>query len=418
LRYVLGDNVVDDFKDIFDKYDRHDDGVLELNDALEGFDEMGGKATLHELRKWIKLSIGVNNRMKTSLNLSEFILAYANLFFPAEFDLAEMTKQDENKLLGRSLRLNGEVRDMAAFAAKFGKKLLRELESAFDKFATTERNQSSSDENPKMLARDIISCFLSMGKAITVTRLLEWMNEADISPQDKLSLADFAVVYSYFFHPTVSDMERKNKEGANNPFVRMTLSEIAIQVLQEERWKGSTNQTILFIQRLSAGRSDMVVGCIEKLREAFDALDSNNTGEVSITKIDDLFQFSGISNSSTIKASIQKFCVRIEQQGRENFIFPEIFENFGSFIQEHADASLGIAEAFAMLRMHCSLSDIRSAADMSLRIIDNILNNTGDSKYWQINVQSQVRRLFIYFFFKKIKTIFCKKKYYIYKKKN
>ena len=43
---------------------------------------------------------------------------------------------------------------------------------------------------------------------------------------------------------------------------KMTLSEVAVQVLQEERWRGSVDQTNAFVRRLCAGRSEAIAVCV------------------------------------------------------------------------------------------------------------------------------------------------------------
>ena len=50
-------------------------------------------------------------------------------------------------------------------------------------------------------------------------------------------------------------------------------------------------------------------------------------------------------------------------------------------IQEQAETSLSVAEAFSMFRMHCSATDVRQAADLAIKVMDNVIGNPTDSKY-------------------------------------
>jgi hypothetical protein len=44
-----------------------------------------------------------------------------------------------------------------------------------------------------------------------------------------------------------------------------------------------------------------------------------------------------------------------------------------------------------MLRMYLPSADVRAAADIILKILDNVLEHDSDSKYWRINVHNEVR---------------------------
>ena len=48
----------------------------------------------------------------------------------------------------------------------------------------------------------------------------------------------------------------------NSKYGKMTLSEVAVQVLQEERWRGTVDQTNAFVRRLCAGRSEAIAVCV------------------------------------------------------------------------------------------------------------------------------------------------------------
>ena len=80
----------------------------------------------------------------------------------------------------RSLRLTDDTKDLAIFARRFGQKQLKELEAAYDSFATTHTAGSgggSEKGQMSMACRDLMEMFLSMGRAVTITRLMEWMDE-------------------------------------------------------------------------------------------------------------------------------------------------------------------------------------------------------------------------------------------------
>jgi Ca2+-binding EF-hand superfamily protein len=378
LEFILGKEVIHEFKISFQSKDKYDDNEIDINDAIEGFEDMGARISQSELRNWLRV-----NASRKTLKLPDYIIAYANLIFPSEFDFKGLLKQGESERLGRSLRLSIEGKDLSTFAHTFGKKLLKDLETAFDNHAVVH----PTEKDPRILARDIIEAFLSMGRAITVSRLQEWMMEAGISAHDRLTLADFATVFAYFFQPSKEAIgHSRSILSGNTTFIRMTLAEIAVQVLQEEKWKGDQTQSTLFVRRLCVGRSDGMIEKINAIRTAFDEVDINGTGEVSVSQITDVF-FKAHFTITGMLDMLEKFKIRLNQQARGRFLLPEIFESFGPYIEEISDGSITISEAISMFRMHCSTAEVRVAADLSGKIIDNLLANQTEPKYWQINIQ-------------------------------
>ena len=67
------------------------------------------------------------------------------------------------------------------------------------------------------------------------------MIDADVRPQDVLTLADFVSVYCFFFGPSSNNFSDKPIELPSK-LTQLSLSEIAIQTLQEERWRGTADQ--------------------------------------------------------------------------------------------------------------------------------------------------------------------------------
>ena len=77
------------------------------------------------------------------------------------------------------------------------------------------------------------------------------------------------------------------------------------------------------------------------------------------------------------------------EQARDVVSLPEIIEHFGAELEELADSSVSIAESFAMLRMHLVNVDVRQAADLALKILDNILDHPNDPKLWKLNLKNE-----------------------------
>ncbi len=373
LKKILGENVVTLFVEAFKDEDINHDKELDFKSILKAFDALGGRASVNELRTWTKIA-DTNGKSKSHLAIDEFIIAFANIFHAV---VDPNVKGIES--VGKSLGLSGEWKNMAGFAKNFGKKLLSSLENAFDTFA-----KKDDAGVMRMFARDLLEAFHKTGYAITVTRLSDWMHETDVHPQDSLTLADFASIFSFFFNPS----KMPTREQSEHTVANLTLSEIAVLMLQEERWRGNMEQMVNFIQRLCSGRSAALEDVIVRIRDAFESLDPDKIGEVSISSIKDIFRTAKLSNAS-LDLGVKSFTEKMKRQSRGKFSFPEIFEFFGPVIQDAADATVSIAEAFAMLRLHLATADIRLCADMAMKVVDNVINNANNSKFWQINVKSE-----------------------------
>ena len=57
-----------------------------------------------------------------------------------------------------------------------------------------------------------------------------------------------------------------------------------------------------------------------------------------------------------------------------------------------------------MMRLHWSSPEVRAAADLALMVIDNILKNSNDSKFWSVNVRSEVSQLDVEYPFSSVFT--------------
>ena len=216
------------------------------------------------------------------------------------------------------------------------------------------------------------------------------MDDTDARPQDMLSLADFVAVFAFFFSPTSSSSKTSGRAESltRGP---MTISEVAVQVLQEERWRGTPDQTNSLVRRLCSSRSDATIDCVTRVRDAFETLDPDERGEISSSSLKDLLKHSKISSPSVDRAVIS-FTSKLERQARGTFSLPELFEQFGLEFQEISESSVSIAEAFAMLRMRLSATDVRAAADAVRTILDNLLEHSSDPKYWHVNIRNEVNQ--------------------------
>lgn len=279
LKAILAEDAIEDFIDAYREEDSYKDKELPVGSVVRAFCALGGKVSASEVRD---TSRRLGMREPYSYRIDDFIIVYANTFF--ESALGNISDRDLI-LAGKSLRLSGEWKNLAGFAKSFGKRLFQNIERNFDLYATKDSQGVS-----KIFAREILEIFHKLGYAITVTRLQDWMSDSDVRPQDTLTLADLASVFAFFFNPTSMDIVGEEDKIPANKIAQSTLSEIAILTLQEERWRGSLEQTVSFIRRLSVGRSDTLIDMIGKIRDSFESLDLNKDGEISSTNVGDMFK--------------------------------------------------------------------------------------------------------------------------------
>eukprot|EP01034_Spumella_vulgaris_P024262 gene24262-30582_t len=380
LEAILGERSVDDLRHSFERYDKYDDRELSLTSALDAFEDLGGRASEKELRAWMKSSKASSDRAsELYLNLTQFIFAYANLFHPSDATIEDIMGQSGLDSLGRTLRLhNAEMRGMSEFAKTFGEKLLQKLERAFDDLSAKDSNG-----NDTIRASQLVQAFGALDKAVTMTRLTDWMHEADVSANDRLGLADFAVLYALFFAP----VKEKAKSGVsiNATDGLRSLPEMAIQVLREERWRGTHEQTVMFVTRMCAGRSDAVCQLITKVRSAFEQIDVNGDGEIPLDLMKDLFALSELP-LERLREPLKKFEKRLQEQRRTAVSLPDVFEHFGLFVQEVAETSISVSDAVSLFTLKHSNADVRLACEVVMSIVNNILSHEEDPSRWSLNI--------------------------------
>jgi Ca2+-binding EF-hand superfamily protein len=375
LECICGDDTISDFRAAFEREDEYRDGDLDLAAAQSAFRRLGGEASELELRAWAA-DHGSGGRPLKHLDFVQFMLAFASLFHPAK-----SASSAEVKHLARSLQLSGEWKDLGAFARSFGARQLKEIERIFDAVAAQDASGT-----PRVLARDILEAFHRLGRSVTVTRLQEWMVDSDVRPMDALSLADFVSVFCFFFGPSSAQRSEMAATGATSSSgVRLSLAEVAVQVMTGERWTGSKEQTVSLVQRLCAGRGEALTTLVCAVRDAFEALDDAQVGEVYLQNAGQVLSKAGVAPARA-ETALKTFREKMDRQGRVAFFLPEVFEAFGAVLEEsQRGGSVSIAEAFAMLRLYLSHTEVHAAADLAVRVVDNILGHPKDPKYWQIN---------------------------------
>jgi Ca2+-binding EF-hand superfamily protein len=367
LEKLLGHKLEEKFEKCFDDCLRELGPHWTFEDVSRAFKMLGKGRKADDIEKWTKKNITFSD-IKV-IELWQFILIYANLNYGPQ--LSNTATFASN--LGKTLN---EKNFLANFEKLYGKKQLIELEDVFSRHA-----QKGHDNDNKLSARSLMEAFTALGKGMTISKLTSWMEEADVHLHDYLSLADFAAAYLHLF--PVKETTRTSTENIVASLA--SLSDIAVQVLREEKWVGSSDQTQSLVTRLCAGRSSSVINCVGKLRNAFETLDTNNAGFLPLSYCIRLFNEAQIM-SNEINSMITKFENRMQQSATNVFSLPEVFEYFGAALQQYAENMLSLNEAVSLFRLRFSTNDVHRALKLALNIVENVINHPNQNKYWYINI--------------------------------
>eukprot|EP00981_Chlorochromonas_danica_P006231 scaffold1310_cov219-Ochromonas_danica.AAC.6 len=343
------------------------------DDVAKAFDVLGRSKPPKVIEKWVKGHLP-NVDLKF-LDLWHFVVMYGNLCCSG----VALSGSTFNSALGKTLN---EKNFLVSFEQTYGHSIALKLEDAFSRLATKRSDYDLDKQETKIAAKNLMDAFTMMGKGLTISKLSRWMEEADVSLYDELSFADFAAAYVALF--PLKDNNSLDLKMAS----LSTLSDVSVQVLREEKWTGSSDQTQAFIGRLCAGRSDAVITCIGKLRNAFEALDANGAGFLSLSLCPRLFQESGLT-SSDIDAAMSRFVSRQEATNSGLFSLPEVFEHFGSAIQQCAENVLTVSEAVSLYRLRFSPNEVHSALKLVNVIVNNIVDTPTQNKFWFVNIDGE-----------------------------
>ncbi|RYH28863.1 hypothetical protein EON65_10590 [archaeon] len=368
---ILGRRLLEEYDKYYDTCLRELSTHWNYNDLTRALKMTGGLSQLNPTSTEIWVKTHMSHHSLKTIEFWHFILIYANIKYSSSSSDLSSTR-DVSKL-GRTLN---EKSYLKKFQQTYGNRMLVELEDTFYKFA------EKQVEEQKMPARSLMDAFVSLGKAITVSKLSGWMAEADVHMHDYLSLADFAAAYGNLFPLR---LEKTKQSGV---VLLDSLSNVASQIMREERWSGSEAQVQDLITRLCAGRSDAVVNVIGKIRNAFELLDREKHGYLPSSYIHKIFHETQITPNE-ISSLIIKFLTRMESSASASFSLIEVFEFFGSCLQQYAESILSVGEATSLLRLRLDNNAVYKALKLSLSVAENILDHPTERKYWFVNIDAE-----------------------------
>ena len=245
---LLGDKYVKELKKSFNVVDRKHDGEITISQVMDVVEDIQtsdpkkrhtNKLDIdeHDILSWVSINLKKKLSTRTSssfieekgssssststkstnnnitINFPEFILLYINVFHPIvgntpnSFSRNEKKSQDGNNnnnnnnnnsinytLQSQSLFFqNNEFKDITKFAATFGRKLIYELEDAFEHFAIVIKDDyldpNSYDDyeeikdvdlkrivrnRKKLLLRNVLETFALMGRGLPLNVFQAW----------------------------------------------------------------------------------------------------------------------------------------------------------------------------------------------------------------------------------------------------
>lgn len=329
-----------------------------------------------------------------------------------------------------------EIDSIEVFTAKFGKQIFNDLKSAFQQFevvskATSKQSViSDSSGTGTILVRNVLEAFHCMGRNLQQAVFLTLCDKVELLPRDHLSLTQFVCLYAHFFlldrsiSPTINDSFTTYQNVITAPTTETdslnyqstaikSISEIAILYAQDLSWRSASEQKSHLIRSLCTGRSAIEINLITEISNKFEAIDTSNCGEITFENVKTMIKSilasdhyrAAISTSLDPKSAssfigkidsvFESLYARIKQQSRSSVFLPEIYEYFGSTIEQLSTSALTISEAFQVLRLRLKVSDLREYLRTVIKAIDSVIIHDTDQRYWRINANNDVCREFI-----------------------
>ncbi|CAM9744831.1 unnamed protein product [Scytosiphon promiscuus] len=388
---ILGRSESTRFRRAFDRADVSGDGELTAADAVRAYRELGSKASEPEVGNNNTSIFSIESRLVSIVHhtvyFASFVKAYAWIFYNdrgGDSDSSEdvtdesiSSASDRKQKRGRSSSRNapradarrksgsdpksrklgyglagrrnrggrrggggkyesgggiGEEAELRRWGKRLGEKQMRRLERTFYEWAVEDRH----GDGATVEVRDLDRCFRELGKKdVPPSELRAWCEEADLTPADTLSLADFAYAYHAMFvdaggrdpseprermSPFSSRASRGLAPAAGNGLVLssqgagrrldgglLSVAEVAAAMFQACKWEGTAEQHEDLIRRVSIGRSSEQAAMLARGRDVFEELDEDRDGEIPRKLIGKFLAKVG-RDPKTCAAQIVSFC--------------------------------------------------------------------------------------------------------------
>ena len=353
------------------------DGEVEIgaNDLYKGLRSLDKGVSSSKVKAWMKKRENPSDQ----LSYNEFLAAFCAATSGAESEESLDDKERHSKLRmkaslnGRFASSNEDAQAIKHWKSILGKKKSKQLDETFEDFC-------GPDETLKV--KHLADAFEAVGDRITNAQLQNWMEEMDLRATDTLSLVDFLYTYHFIFGSKEEERSREKhskgmEDGKTVGTTLQTVTSLASQMFSNGECSEQSDHSQL-IRRLAIGRTEGQAEMLLRMREAFERIDEDESGEIPTTSLSNLLQEVG-RNPDSLRKKIETLSSRTAR-----ITLCETLAEFG-FLVEDSASILSVPSAFAKLRLHCAVQDIRSIVHACLEIGRNILQNPTDARFWKIS---------------------------------
>ena len=273
------------------------------------------------------------------------------------------------------------------YTIKLGKSVVKTLLHAFD-------NHARRDDHT-VPVKQLEGIFTSLNKTISRTMLMRWLRDMDVSSSDSFTLVEFLYTYYSIFvenvvHDTNDDIDRSDTDDTKKKNIHRlggdhgvpSIAAVASLLFANQECIGVRYHDQL-IRRLSLGRDEAQVKMILRFKEIFERLDEDdNDGEIATMHLTSLLTELG-RDPKTVSNKIDALCTR-----SASIALVEVFGEFGYLIQD-ASTCLSIPSAFAKLRLHTAVNEVRLVGMKCLEIARKVLDHPNNAIMWKIQINTK-----------------------------
>jgi Ca2+-binding EF-hand superfamily protein len=389
LDLLLGPKHLKRFHAAFDAVDRSHSGYIAVAAIGDAFEELGSKSSREEIADYLRES-GNDGSRPLKVDFLGFMRCYASVFYAAPGKTVPSVAEEKGSKPEVHVKAvdhrSAQGSELVDWAKKIGPQRMKRLEELFRQYAVKAAPADSEAKEQKIQlvkVKDLKSLFRDLGCEISRSRLDDWVEDADLKPNEAITLADAAFAYYDLFGESSRSKTRDGDTAAVTQSIR-SISELATAIYQEEKWTGSVEQHASLIRRLAIGRISPQIELLKRTRDLFEKMDKDGDGELAVADAAKLL--TGIGRSITsLQTQIEEF-----RKQQATFCLPEFLAAFGFVYEALTDEFPTVASAFAKLRLLCDARAVRCVAETMLRYMDNIIKAPKEAKFWQISVANEI----------------------------
>lgn len=423
---LLGQELVKGLKNAFSEADSMKEGELDVGDCLTAFTALRRVAARKDVLVWLRTR-STRVRTRRTLSFVEFCKCFAGIFHSPSSqsvasDVRERDPRQEPALFADENSIVSE------WARTLGRKRLLELEQAFKRRAAPHVQARGTvavlgQVRSGVPARDVRLVFRDVGYDIAPARFASCLRDSGVLPDDFLSFPEVVGAYHALFikdgimpeeddrlGTTLSLLKPPGKAIEGGSGCLRSLAEVASVIFAEQRWEGTPLQHVGLVRRLCVGRPAAVQEAVRKVRDAFEACDVDDEGQLGADEASKLLDEAGVKGLKELREEVLKAFLgdpkddpKKKKKGKRDspkkrrdrsrsrspsskkkdrsrsprgpppFSLAEFFAHAGHLIEAVASSEATVASAMAQLRLSATPAEVRGAAIYAAKLVQDAL---------------------------------------------